>query len=357
LERARETGQPFPLLLLDVHMPDMDGFTVATRIRENPKLASTTIVVLTSASWTGEAEVCRRLGIAVMLTKPIRQSDLRAAILRALGHLPAASLVSAAPTATERHTGGLEILVAEDNAVNQRLMVKLLEKQGHRVTVAATGREVLSLVGGHDFDLVLMDVQMPELNGFEATEAIRVGEQGTGRRLPIVAVTAHAMKGDRERCLAAGMDGYISKPIVPKELRALLDRFGGGHRPPGEAASESVPSEPALDREAALARAGGDIELLRELAELFRDVGPALLAEIRQAIDCRDADKLRRAAHSLKGSVGNFDARRAFDAAASLEAIGAEKNLERAAELSAVLEVELTRLNEALGELAQDRVA
>jgi len=351
LVRAVEVRQPFPLVLLDGHMPGLDGFAVAERIRQHPKLVSTTIVMLTSASGSGEGELCRRLGVGALLTKPVRQSELRGAILRALGRTSAIAPATQPPSAVPPPTRSLDILVAEDHPVNQRLAVKLLEKLGHRVTVANNGLEVLSLLDGREFDVVLMDVQMPELNGFEATNAIRVRERETGRHLPIIAVTAHAMKGDRERCLAAGMDGYLSKPIALVELRTTLGGVADGIPVPADVAAEPGSSDLVLDREAALARAGGDLPLLQELAGLFRETSPGLMAEIRRAIDGQDADGLRSAAHTLKGSVGNFSARRAFDAAANMEAIGAQKTLERAAGLWAVLDRELARLNQALSEL------
>jgi signal transduction histidine kinase/ligand-binding sensor domain-containing protein/DNA-binding response OmpR family regulator len=351
LVRAAQAGQPFPLVLLDGHMPGLDGYAVAERIRQNPKLVSTTIVMLTSAAGSGESDLCRRLGVGALLTKPVRQSELRGAILKALGQVAATPSSTPLPSPPVPHARSLDILVAEDHPVNQRLAVKLLEKLGHRVTVANNGLEVLSLVDGRDFDVVLMDVQMPELNGFEATDAIRVRERGTGRHLPIIAVTAHALKGDRERCLAAGMDGYISKPIAPGELRTTLEGLAGGTQVSAHAAAKPVASESVMDRNAALARAGGDLPLLKELAGLFCETSPPLMAEIRRAIDAQDANALRNAAHTLKGSIANFSARRAADAAAELEAVGAQKTWERAAELWSVLERELALFNRALGDL------
>ncbi|MEW5981158.1 MAG: two-component regulator propeller domain-containing protein [Acidobacteriota bacterium] len=360
LARAHQAGQPYSLVLLDGHMPGMDGFAVAEQIRQDSRLVSTTIIMLTSASRTGEGETCRRLGVAALLAKPIRQSDLRRAILTALGttQTPARPEGPCAEQPGPPQGRSLRVLVAEDNPVNQRLAVKLLEKLGHAVTVANNGLEAVSLIDGREFDVVLMDVQMPELNGFEATSAIRDREQGTGRHLPIIAVTAHAMKGDRERCLAAGMDGYVAKPIAPAELRSVLAQYGGHDAAAAEGfVTPAVREDSAIDREAALARAGGDMALLRELAVLFRDVGPGLAAEIRQAIERQDADAVRSAAHTLKGAVGNFGARRVSDAAASLEALGARRSLAGASDLWAVLDRELGHLMEALDALAHEEAA
>jgi two-component system sensor histidine kinase/response regulator len=227
LEKAASAGTPFPLILLDAQMPEMDGFRLAEHIKQNPKLAGATIMMLTSAGQRGDAARCRELGIAVYLIKPIRQSELLEAILAALG-MP---IRKERPSVITRHTlrenrRKLQILLAEDNIVNQQLALRLLEKRGHTVTMAADGGEALSLLKKSPFDLVLMDVQMPVMDGFQATEAIRQGEKNTGGHIPIIAMTAHAMEGDRERCLAAGMDAYISKPINGNELIAMAEEIG-----------------------------------------------------------------------------------------------------------------------------------
>jgi signal transduction histidine kinase/CheY-like chemotaxis protein len=228
LLHAVAAGTPFPLVLIDAHMPEMDGFELADRIKHTPELAGAIIMMLSSADLTGEAARCRELGVASFLTKPIRQSELLDAIRLALGSVtlaeprPAISLESSLPS--PRH---LHVLLAEDNAVNQRLAVRLLEKRGHTVVVANNGREALAAFANDAFDLVLMDVQMPEMDGFEATAQIRQREtqEPTPVRChtPIVAMTAHAMQGDEERCLAAGMDGYVAKPIQTKQLFAIID--------------------------------------------------------------------------------------------------------------------------------------
>ncbi|MCR4414807.1 MAG: response regulator, partial [Thermoguttaceae bacterium] len=223
LEEAASGGAPFALAILDAHMPEVDGFQLAAEIHRRPRLAGTTLVMLTSAGQPDDVAQCRELGIQAYLTKPVAQSDLLDAVLAALGdrlHV-AETRPAPAPGFTPRRP--LSVLLAEDNPISRTLALRLLEKHGHRVVVAQNGREVLEAVQRERFDAVLMDVQMPEMDGFEATEAIRRQEQGTGRRLPIIAMTAHAMKGDRERCLAAGMDGYVAKPVQSRELLAALD--------------------------------------------------------------------------------------------------------------------------------------
>ncbi len=226
LERARAAGSPFAVVLLDAMMPEMDGFTLAERIRHDPEPVGATLMMLSSANRREDAARCRELGVATYLTKPIGQSTLLDAIMTSLGAIASAedhAVPAAAQTAPAAGRRTLRLLLAEDNAVNQRLAVSLLEKRGHQVVVAGNGREALAALDGRRFDAVLMDVQMPEMDGFEATAAIRAREAATGAHTPIIAMTAHALKGDRERCLAAGMDGYVSKPLRSRELFEVLE--------------------------------------------------------------------------------------------------------------------------------------
>jgi two-component system, sensor histidine kinase and response regulator len=229
LASARESGAPYRLVLTDMHMPDMDGFTLIERIRQDPKLSTAAIMMLTSAGHRGDAERCKTWGVAAYLLKPIRQSELREAVARVLG---ARQQAGAIPLITRYSlqdardpTDVLSVLVAEDNLVNQRLATRLLEKRGHRVSLAGNGREALSALEKQSYDLVLMDIQMPEMDGLEATAMLRQGEKGSERHQPVIALTAHAMKGDQERCLDAGMDGYLTKPIRPQELDEILDKY------------------------------------------------------------------------------------------------------------------------------------
>jgi PAS domain S-box-containing protein len=229
LSTARTAGEPFGLILTDMHMPNMDGFNLVENIRRRPELSTTTIMMLTSAGHRGDAARCQELGVAAYLLKPIRQSELREAVARVLGakeQKGAIALITRYSLQDARDPATfLRVLLAEDNAVNQRLAVRLLEKRGHRVVVAGNGREALEALEKESFDLVLMDVQMPEIDGLAATVTIREKEKVTGTHLAVVALTAHAMKGDRERCLAAGMDDYLSKPIRPPELDAILESY------------------------------------------------------------------------------------------------------------------------------------
>jgi two-component system, sensor histidine kinase and response regulator len=227
LREASGLGRHFPLILLDAQMPEMDGFALAESIRKNPEWGTATIMMLSSAGQPGDAKRCREMGVAAYLTKPVRQGELLDAILTALG---TRQIKATPPALVTRHSlrenrAALRILLAEDNPVNQMLAVRLLEKRGHSVTVAGNGKEALAALDHQGFDLILMDVQMPEMDGFEATTAIRGLEKQTGLHLPIIAMTAHAMVGDKERCLAAGMDDYITKPFQPADLMELLARY------------------------------------------------------------------------------------------------------------------------------------
>ncbi|MGA2811468.1 MAG: response regulator [Candidatus Acidiferrum sp.] len=231
LAAAREAAEPYALILIDVHMPGMGGLTLVERIRQRSELSTATIVMLTSARYREDAERCKELGVTSYLLKPIRQSELRETITLILG---AREQKGAIPLAAsyclgdaQDPTKALRILLAEDNLVNQRLATRLLEKRGHRVVVAANGREALEALEKESYDLVLMDLQMPEMDGLEAIARIREIEVRTGRHQPVVALTAHAMKGDMERGLSAGMDGYLTKPIRPQELDEVLDKCAG----------------------------------------------------------------------------------------------------------------------------------
>jgi PAS domain S-box-containing protein len=377
--RAAEAGEPFPLHLLDGQMPGMDGFSLAARIKENPSLTGATVLMLSSSDPVGDAARCGALGIAAHLTKPIKPSDLLGALLTA-AHPPAHPNARPAPPVQPYAVPAcrrLRILLVEDNAVNQKLMVHLLEAQACKVVVAGNGREALTAlrlpwswaegprVSGDapeptnaaagryppaltPFDLILMDVQMPEMDGFEATGQIRDWEQKAGGHLPIIAMTAYAMKGDRGRCLEAGMDGYVAKPIQAHELwQTIADVLP----PVVRAAPEKM--EEVLDRAEALAEVGGNVQLLSEIAGLFLDDCPRLMHEIRDAIACRDALRLLRAAHTFKGSVGSFSAPKALAAVWRLERMGWAHDLAGAEEAQSALEHEIGRLEQALVGLAE----
>jgi CheY-like chemotaxis protein len=224
LEIAKSTGRSFPLILLDGQMPEMDGFTLAELIQKDPELVGATIMMLTSAGHVGDAARCRELGISAYLVKPIRQGELLDSIRLVLQKAPEKKPVPLVTRHSLRETHNrARILLAEDNAVNQTLTVRLLEKRGYAVSVAGDGLAAMAALENSSFDLVLMDIQMPVMDGFGATTAIREKEKRTGGHIPIVAMTAHALKGDQERCISAGMDGFVSKPIRTSELFSAIE--------------------------------------------------------------------------------------------------------------------------------------
>ena len=227
LQCLKQGEGPFAVILTDLNMPEMDGFALMDQMRRSPELAAKAkVIMLSSAGQRGDADRSRELGVATFLTKPVSQTELLESIVRVLGTAgpkpePAGPILRQAIEKNKK----LSVLLVEDNSVNQKLAARLLEKRGHHVTVTANGLEALGALDRENFDVVFMDVQMPEMDGIAATAAIRLRERGTNSHLPIMAMTAHAMQGDRERCLAAGMDGYISKPINSSELTELLERF------------------------------------------------------------------------------------------------------------------------------------
>jgi signal transduction histidine kinase/CheY-like chemotaxis protein len=356
---TREKGDPFRLLLLDVNMPVMDGFELAGRIREQPGYVESIIIVLTSSGLRGDAARCRELGISAYLTKPVKQSSLLDAITTVLG---ATEPKGAIPPLVTQHTlretllRPLHILLAEDNAVNRRVALGMLEKRGHTVVPVTNGRQVLAALEAdreRTFDLVLMDVQMPEMDGIEATAIIREKEKNTGRHIPIIALTAHAMKGDRETCINAGMDGYVSKPLKTNELIGTMEQLLRPRPESGkELSSAHDKAADAFDRERTLSSVDGDKELLREVVGLFLEDYPKTMAEIGEAIGEGDPGRLHRAAHALKGSVGNFGASAAFDGALRLEMLGKDGELGGAGAVYASLVDEMERLRKALDDFS-----
>jgi CheY-like chemotaxis protein len=242
LQQRQLSNAQLPLVLTDAHMPGIDGFGLIERIRQNPSLANVRIIILTSGGQRGDAARCQKLGVAAYLSKPFDRLELRQVLRYVLASDP---LSPEAKTLVTRHTlqeqrQSLSFLVAEDNAVNQRLIARLLEKRGHSVVLAQNGREALQALKREHFDIILMDVQMPEMDGFEATKLIREEEKDSGTHLPIIALTAHAMQGDEERCLACGMDGYVTKPIKLGELFSVIDKVVPGINHGSDAQAPSV---------------------------------------------------------------------------------------------------------------------
>ena len=352
LRLTKETGKPFPLILLDAQMPGMDGFMVVQKIKEDPTLAGSAILMLTSAGQRGDAARCRELGISAYLVKPIRQSELLEAILLVLGQ---SSTRKDHPDLVTRHTirearRKVRILVAEDNAINRELVTRLLQKRGHTITAVTTGREAVDLLDkdAANCDIVLMDVEMPDMDGFQATALIREREKVSGGHVPIIALTAYAMKGDRERCLAAGMDGYVSKPIRHQDLVETIQTLVLDvpnipiHAPPVKPLLE------VLDEALLLSRVDNDPQLLRDLVDLFLQECPRLVDEIRVALHRKDSKVVERGAHSLKGCTSNLAAQMASEAALKLERLARAGDLVDAESVLQELEYQLELLKPAL---------
>jgi signal transduction histidine kinase/CheY-like chemotaxis protein/HPt (histidine-containing phosphotransfer) domain-containing protein len=338
-------GGDFGFFLLDARMPGVDGFDVARFIRSRPAFAAVPIVLLTSDRQAGDGALCRELGIAAQLLKPVRQSDLRATIvnnLRAAAPAPAPALAvqPEAPAGPQ-----LRVLVAEDNPVNQRLAIRLLEREGHSVCVVGDGATAVERTLAEPFDLVLMDVQMPGMDGLEATGLIRTREREIGEgHLPIIAMTAHAMKGDERRCLDAGMDAYVAKPVQRHDLLLAIAQALSGAQP--AATLEAAPAD--LDRDLILERLDGDEALLRELIDLHLREAPVLSAQIGACLAAGDARGVSRAAHTLKGMAANFHARAVVDTARRLEESATAGDLAPAPTLLAQLHLDLALLAEEL---------
>ncbi|MGE0158934.1 MAG: response regulator [Gemmatimonadales bacterium] len=342
LANAHAAGAPIDMAILDVHLPGMDGFEVAKRIREDDRFDDLVLITITSAGRPGDGALCERHGISSYLLKPIIPTELRDAIQLTLSRDREAAPTQA--TLVTRHSlreawGSLRVLLAEDNQVNQRLAVHILERLGHQVHVARNGREAVELFERSTFDLVLMDIQMPEMGGEEATRRIRAIEAERGGHVPVVAMTAHAMKGDRERFLEAGMDEYVSKPISQERLREVVRSLASPSDgfPPHAAKPALAPDAPkpdaAFDRQALLARVDSDAGLLGSLVEVFKADRPALMAAIEEAVAARDAVALADTAHTMKGALSVFGVEPARSTAEKLELAGREKRMEDVREL------------------------
>jgi CheY-like chemotaxis protein len=341
---------PFQLILLDVCMPGMDGFTLLEHIRRDPDLDRPAILMLSSLDRGKDIARARELGAAAYVVKPALSNKLRAAIGQALaivGDAPAKS-EPPVPRDAQPETPGrrLRILVAEDNPVNQLFALRTLERAGHEAIVAGNGEAALELLESSHFDVVLMDVQMPIMDGYQATARIRESERGTDRHQPVIAMTAHAMTGDREHCLKMGMDHYVSKPIQARLLfKAIAEVLA-----PNDSEMSIVP-EPGASRDTPILKEDTmplDPEFLRELSQMFLEDCPRLMTHIREAIDTRNASDLKLAAHTLKGSAGVFKDQPAFDAALRMEHIGKESDWDHAEAAWQVVNVEMARLSATL---------
>jgi two-component system sensor histidine kinase/response regulator len=376
LAAASDDGEPFDLLLSDIHMPQVDGFMFVERVRKDDRFAALPIILLTSAGEPGDRQRCRELAVSEWLTKPVKQSELYEAMLRALagravnGGCHAEQAVSGTRTVVSSSPEDapevlpLRVLLVEDSLPNQKVALAILGGGGHAVTVAENGREALEYLASAEFDVVLMDVQMPEMDGFEATARIRASEAETGRHQPIIAMTAHALQGDREKCLAAGMDDYITKPVRRVELSQVLARViqwaglrelaangdSGGRDDRADDSPGSDRSTCGIDLAGPLRQMNGDRHLLQGIARSYVKESREMLARLPGLVEAGDWFEVRRAAHTVKAAMRMFGVTPAVELGQELENLAGTEKLDGAAEL-------LSRFRDAvelpLGELAR----
>lgn len=346
LDEIACTDGKLPLIISDVNMPKVDGYMLAERIRENPRTCKAVIILLASGGRLGDAERRRQLGISVQLMKPIKQSELLRTIRSSLGH-PSQTIDNSRGSAAQRlpTLRSLKILLAEDGLANQKLAVGLLKKWGHRIEVAANGRIAFDRWDAErqtaePFDVILMDLQMPEMDGFGSTALIRQREQETDSHTPIVAITAHAMKGDKERCLASGMDGYVAKPIRQTDLHEALARFGNlaeanldftDNVPNGEGDEvtfqPSAESEPLIDWDVARAAVTNDEDLLRLVIQESLNESGELLSQLEAALASGQASVAKRMAHTIKSTGRTLGNRVLTESAQKMESLAAAEDL------------------------------
>ncbi len=360
LDVSEEQGTPFQLVLSDLFMPDVDGLTLAKWIRRRKGTETLPFILLSSAHPSEYADRIAKLNITASLTKPIRQNRLLEAMLTAVRGQPPKPDQHVAPAL---ELAPLHILLVEDNEMNQAVANRLLTREHHTVVIANDGKEAVECYQREPFDIILMDITMPVMDGFAATIMIRQIEKQADRHIPIIAMTARAMTGDRENCLEAGMDDYVSKPIVRELLLRKMAKLvpstnrvsaGSGPRPPAsDVGSRDTTKNPtdtnaSIDGEALLKRIDGDMEFLVEMARMFMDGHPSLMTGIQRSIESRDFDGLYRSAHTLKSMFGNLYAQSAIEQAAALELMGKEGRLQGATESLARLEKEVENVLDAL---------
>ena len=344
IESANSSDAPFRFAIIDSGMQGMDGFELAEKARRNSGLADGIIMILSSARLAVEANRCRDLGIKSFLLKPIRKSELLSAILAVAGceNKNPAALPAPSPK-QQKVPNALRILVAEDNPINQTLIVRMLQNIGHMPTIAHDGLEALTMYRAQSFDLIFMDVQMPGLDGLSATAKIRELEKKTGSHIPIVAMTAHAMKGDKERSLNAGMDGYLTKPISRQRVEEAIARFVfDTNELMTEEHQDTASPVVSWDPSQALGRVDGDEELLRELIQIFLEETPKHLSGLEQAIQANERNTIERIAHTLKGELGYLGMSGACEKARLLEDLGREGKLDEVPALYKGLNDELS---------------
>jgi len=328
-DAGQRAGEPYQLIVVDCQMPEVDGFELISRLRATPSGSAAIIMMLTSSEHSDDAARCRELQVHRYLIKPVKQSELLDAIARVSG---TATSVACTPV-QKQALKGAHILLVEDNVVNQRVAMLLLRRMGYTCVLAENGKQALERLARENFDLVLMDIQMPEMGGFEATQRIRAMEEGTARRIPIIAMTAHAMTGDREKALASGMDDYVTKPVDRKQLARSIERFFRSETEK-QAAAEADPlpvsSATTFDLQGMIRRIG-DEEIARTILVDFLIEGESMIDDLRNAIAANNPDQIRLTSHSLKGAALTIGASQLADAAFAIETLAKDRELDRIA--------------------------
>jgi PAS domain S-box-containing protein len=365
LQQAAATGRPFALVVLDARLPGTDALAVAAGVRQSPNRPASGILLLAAEDQARELRHYHELGIAACVMKPVVEEELLHAICRArslpspvasAGSRPAFGCGPEVQAARELASGRqFHVLVAEDNPYNQAVMKDLLPRRGHTLHVAGDGRSALTALEQGQFDVMLLDIHMPELDGFQVVAVQRQRERGTGRHLPIIALTARSAAGERERCLQAGMDDYLTKPVRAADLFAAIERVVSGEEAPRPVESDAGVPLGLLDRAALLAACDGDAELLRKMCRHFQTFVPGRLAEVSEALLNRNAHRLREAAHKLGGMVSSFSAT-AAEAAAILERLGKEGRIEEATQAHSQVTEVVGRLMSVLDNLSVEHL-
>ncbi|QDU79406.1 Signal transduction histidine-protein kinase BarA [Polystyrenella longa] len=367
LHHAQQHGQAFDLILSDVNMPDQDGFMLVEEIRKDKEISNPTILMLTSGDRPGDRDKCKSFEVAAYLIKPVKQSELFDTVISTIG---GTSLLDddQSPSTQTRVANGLNILLAEDSLANQKLAVGLLEKRGHHVSVVSNGKQAVLAVHKETFDVILMDVQMPEMDGFEATREIRNFEAGSERHTPIVAMTAHAMKGDRQRCLDQGMDGYLAKPIRSRQVYETIEFLAAANKEPSIKIVKVEPQEASLDTkpselnnfldnasddekrciESALEAVDHDEELLRDFVSAVLIESPEVLTKAEQSLANENWDHLKRHAHTLRGTLRTLGMEETCELAAAVEKAAKAKQGEEAGIQLEKLKPQVERISEIL---------
>jgi len=356
-----EAPNPFKLVLIDSDMPEPNGLTLADWIKDQNQPESNVIMMLTSLRTRSQVDL-KGLNIKTILTKPVRPSDLLDGITQALDY-NTARIEDVTPTdkQTDGTTGRrINILVAEDTPFNQKFIRRLLDRWGHRSVIVANGHKAIEALSQEKFDLVLMDVQMPEMDGFEATRAIRAEEAANGKHVPIIAMTAHAMKGDRERCIEVGMDDYVPKPVSANTLLAAINKLVPDDGAPSEkegvdnAPEKTISEEPIIDKATLLKAFDDDWDFFTEVVEMFIQDYPPMMSDIATALQAQDAPTLMRSGHALKGMLGNFQATSGMQLAYRLEEMGRQAVFDEADATYQKLSDELTKLTSVFKKIVKE---